>query len=115
MSAKSKRPDTGDYLANLDGPSPATTPPVAKRPSAAKPKGPTPRTKMTFDLPVTVVHELRAAVVSLSPQVIGGNISALVARSIEAELERLRKVHNSGRVFETDGATPVPRGPVRRG
>jgi hypothetical protein len=78
--------------------------------------GPTPRTKATFDIPDALLRELRVAVSELPPKHVPGGLSGLVARGIEAELDRLRRAHNGGQPFESESSeVHAPKGPARRG
>lgn len=114
---KPQRPEAGDYLAAFDEPKPSSEAVAIRRESsrdASAPDSPSPRVRMTFDLPEDLAREIRVAAVSLPPDTIGGTLSALVARLISVGLEDLRATHNEGQPFRRDGAVRVSRGPAPR-
>jgi len=57
---------------------------------------------MTFDLPIEVAAELREACESIPRKTLGGGISVVVTKAIQAHIKGLRKSHNRGKPFESE-------------
>jgi hypothetical protein len=76
---------------------------------------PAPRAKATFDIPKALLRE-RVALLEPPPNHGPGGLSVLVARGIEADLDRLRRARIGGQPFENESSGPrAPKGPARRG
>jgi hypothetical protein len=69
--------------------------------------------KVTFIIGSEVVAELRAASSEVPPKHFGTTLSAMVERSVAAELGKLRKKWNDGKPFKSDAAPRKGRPPKR--
>ena len=74
---------------------------------------PSPKTRATFHLPLSLVEEARNATVALSGPPLRLTLAKLVEDGIRHEVERLRNEHNSGAAFPQRDANLVGGRPIR--